>query len=81
MTNGFIYLPLMMIAGLAGDTAQAMAEARIAVAHGYHAGLLSLAALSDVSEAELIAHCEKVAEEIPLIGFYLQPAVGGVDRL
>jgi hypothetical protein len=70
--------PLVMIAGLAGDTAQAVAEARIAVAHGYHAGLLSLAALRDASEAELIAHCETVAEKIPLIGFYLQPAVGGV---
>jgi hypothetical protein len=70
--------PLVMIAGLAGDTAQAVAEAGIAVAHGYHAGLLSLAALSDASEAELIAHCETVAEKIPLIGFYLQPAVGGV---
>jgi hypothetical protein len=70
--------PLVMIAGLAGDTAQAVAEARIAVAHGYHAGLLSLAALRDTSEAELIAHCETVAEKIPLIGFYLQPAVGGV---
>jgi hypothetical protein len=70
--------PLVMIAGLAGDTAQAVAEAGIAVAHGYHAGLLSLAALSGASETELIAHCETVAEKIPLIGFYLQPAVGGV---
>jgi hypothetical protein len=70
--------PLVMIAGLAGDTAQALTEARIAVAHGYHAGLLSLAALRNASEAELVAHCEKVAEAIPLIGFYLQPAVGGV---
>jgi len=70
--------PLVMIAGLAGDTAQALAEARIAVAHGYHAGLLSLAALRDASEADLIVHCERVAEAIPLIGFYLQPAVGGV---
>ncbi len=70
--------PLVMIAGLAGDTEQAVAEARIAVAHGYHAGLLSLAALRDASEADLIAHCERVAETIPLIGFYLQPAVGGV---
>jgi hypothetical protein len=70
--------PLVMIAGLAGDTAQTVAEARIAVAHGYHAGLLSLAALRDASEADLIVHCERVAEAIPLIGFYLQPAVGGV---
>ena len=70
--------PLAMIAGLAGGTEQAVGEARIAVAHGYHAGLLSLAALRDASEADLIAHCERVAEAIPLIGFYLQPAVGGV---
>ena len=45
---------------------------------GYHAGLLSLAAMKSASEDEIIAHCEAVAREIPLVGFYLQPAVGGV---
>jgi hypothetical protein len=69
--------PMAMIAGLCGPTAQAQAEARTAVALGYHAGLLSLAALADSSEDQLIAHCEAVAREIPLIGFYLQVAVGG----
>jgi dihydrodipicolinate synthase/N-acetylneuraminate lyase len=44
---------------------------------GYHAGLLSLAALRDATEDELIAHCRAVAEIIPVVGFYLQPAVGG----
>ena len=44
---------------------------------GYHAGLLSLAALRDASDDELIAHCRRVAEVVPLVGFYLQPAVGG----
>src|SRR6476619_4905070 len=29
------------------------------------------------SEDELIAHARTVAGEIPLVGFYLQPAVGG----
>jgi len=70
--------PLVMIAGLAGATEQAVAEAGIAVAYGYHAGLLSLAALRGATEDELIAHCRTVAEAIPLVGFYLQPAVGGV---
>lgn len=70
--------PLVMIAGLAGRTAQALQEARIARGLGYHAGLLSLAALKGASEDELIAHCEAVAAEMPLVGFYLQPAVGGL---
>jgi len=53
-------------------------EAEIARGIGYHAGLLSLAAMKSASEHEIIAHCEAVASEIPLVGFYLQPAVGGV---
>jgi len=68
---------LALVAGLCGPTAQALAEARLARDLGYHAGLLSLAALSDRSEDELIAHCQAVAAELPLVGFYLQPAVGG----
>ncbi|MBI5111987.1 MAG: dihydrodipicolinate synthase family protein [Rhodovulum sp.] len=70
--------PLVMIAGLAGDTAQAVAEARTAVALGYHAGLLSLAALKGRDEDAIVVHCEAVAAEIPLVGFYLQVAVGGL---
>ena len=69
--------PMAMIAGLCGGTVQARNEARIAVGLGYHAGLLSLAALAGAPEDESIAHCEAVAGEIPLIGFYLQTAVGG----
>jgi hypothetical protein len=70
--------PLALVAGLCGPTAQAVAEARTALAIGYHAGLLSLAAMKSASEDEIIGHCETVAREIPLVGFYLQPAVGGV---
>jgi dihydrodipicolinate synthase/N-acetylneuraminate lyase len=68
----------IMIAGLTGGTAQAVKEARLARALGYHAGLLSLAALKGASGDELIAHTQAVAREIPLVGFYLQPAVGGL---
>ena len=70
--------PPVMIAGLSGRTDQALREAEIAVGLGYHAGLLSLAALKGASEDELIAHCRAVGQVMPLVGFYLQPAVGGL---
>ena len=70
--------PLVMIAGAVGKTAQAVEEARTARGLGYHAVLLSLAALKGASEDELIEHCTAVAKEMPLIGFYLQTAVGGI---
>lgn len=70
--------PLALIAGLCGPTQQARAEADVARGVGYHAGLLSLAAMKSASEDEIVAHCQAVAREIPLVGFYLQPAVGGV---
>ncbi|MBL8320316.1 MAG: dihydrodipicolinate synthase family protein [Burkholderiaceae bacterium] len=69
---------VVLIAGLSGRTTQALAEAQVARAHGYHAGMLSLAAMRGASVDELIAHCEAVAGRIPLVGFYLQPAVGGI---
>lgn len=69
--------PLIKIAGLVGPTAQALREAHLALDHGYHAGLLSLGALRQASDAELLAHVAAVAAVIPVMGFYLQPAVGG----
>lgn len=70
--------PLAMVAGLVGRTDQAVREADVAVGLGYHAGLLSLAAFQGTSEDEMVAHCRAVSQRIPLIGFYLQTAVGGV---
>jgi hypothetical protein len=70
--------PAVMVAGIVGRTAQAIQEAQLAVELGYHAGLLSLAAMKGSSEDEMIAHAKAVAREIPLVGFYLQPAVGGI---
>ena len=70
--------PLVMIAGLCGPTPQAAREVEVALAHGYHAGLLSLAGFEGASQDELIDHCRALAARIPLVGFYLQPAVGGV---
>ncbi|HSR75327.1 MAG TPA: dihydrodipicolinate synthase family protein [Xanthobacteraceae bacterium] len=70
--------PQVMIAGLSGRTDQARNEAHVARDLGYHAGLLSLAAFQGASEDDLIAHATTVAADIPLVGFYLQPAVGGI---
>ena len=65
------------VAGICGQTIQAAAEAALARDTGFHAGLLSLAALKDDSDEQLIAHCQTIAREIPVFGFYLQPAAGG----
>jgi dihydrodipicolinate synthase/N-acetylneuraminate lyase len=70
-------LPALGIAGICGDTAQAVREASMAADLGYHAGLVSLAALRTAGDDALIQHCRAIAEVIPLFGFYLQPAVGG----
>jgi dihydrodipicolinate synthase/N-acetylneuraminate lyase len=70
--------PLIRVAGVCGRTDQAVAEASLARELGFHAGLLSLAAMRGANLGELIAHCRRVAEIIPLFGFYLQPAVGGI---
>jgi hypothetical protein len=69
--------PLVRIAGICGRTEQAVAEARMIAEFRYHAGLLSLGAMRDASDEELLTHCRAVAEVVPLVGFYLQPAVGG----
>ncbi len=65
------------IGGICGDTRQACAEAATLCELGYDGGLLSLGALSAASNTELIEHCRAVGQIIPLIGFYLQSAVGG----
>lgn len=65
------------VAGLVGDTHNAVKEAEIARLLGYHCGLLSLGAWRDADDAAILTHCRHVAETLPLFGFYLQPAVGG----
>ena len=69
---------IIKIAGLLGKTNQARSEADVARNLGYHAGLLNLATYKDANEDEIIEHCETIANIMPLIGFYLQPAVGGI---
>jgi hypothetical protein len=68
---------LVRIGGAVGDTRQAAAEATLLRDLGYHAALLSLAALKDASDDQAIDHCRAIADILPIVGFYLQPAVGG----
>jgi len=71
--------PTVLVAGLAGGTAQARREAETARGLGYHAGMLSLGAMRGASGDELVTHCLAVSRGMPLVGFYLQPAVGGIE--
>lgn len=68
---------ILKVGGICGKTPQALAEAELEVAAGYDAGLLSMAAFKEGSVEEMLEHCRQVAQIIPVIGFYLQPSVGG----
>ena len=69
--------PFVKVAGLCGETAQAQQEASMARELGYNAGLLSMTAVQRESEPAILAHVREVGQIMPLIGFYLQNAVGG----
>ena len=69
---------MIKVAGICGDTRQAMTEATLARDLGFDAGLLNLSDVApNATEFELMEHCKHVAHAIPIFGFYLQPAIGG----
>lgn len=68
---------MIRVAGVCGELAQAVSEAYTAKALGYDAVLLSPGGLNHLTEEELLLRTEAVADILPVIGFYLQPAVGG----
>jgi dihydrodipicolinate synthase/N-acetylneuraminate lyase len=68
---------VVRIAGVCGKRKQASAEAELAASLGYDAVLLSLAALGQESISQLVDHAHLIAATIPVVGFYLQRAVGG----
>ncbi|MFI7432177.1 dihydrodipicolinate synthase family protein [Micromonospora haikouensis] len=68
--------PVVKVAGACGDTAQAVAEAELAAGLGYHAVLLS-PVVPGADEAHLLRRARAVGEVLPVVGFYLQPAIGG----
>ena len=69
--------PYALVAGVCGRTPQALAEAELAASLGYQAALVSLTAFGEASSEEMVEHLRRVGEVLPVIGFYLQPAVGG----
>ncbi|XID92173.1 dihydrodipicolinate synthase family protein [Paenibacillaceae bacterium WGS1546] len=69
--------PFLRVAGVCGPTEQALSETETALKYGYDAALLSMGGLTDWTEDELIERARRVAERMPVIGFYLQPSVGG----
>jgi dihydrodipicolinate synthase/N-acetylneuraminate lyase len=66
--------PMVLVAGVQGDVRHAVAEAEQARALGYHMVLLRP---SPGTDDEMIARARAVGEVLPVVGFYLQPAVGG----
>ncbi len=68
--------PVVRIAGACGPVAQAVAEAELAASLGYHAALLS-PAVPNATESDLLDRAKAVGEVLPVVGFYLQTAVGG----
>src|SRR5215471_11893534 len=68
---------IVKIAGVCGRHDQAIAEAELAAEFGYDAALLSLADLKEATIPQLLDHARSIASVIPVIGFYLQPAVDG----
>ncbi len=69
---------IIKVAGICGNTEQAIKEAEIAKGLGYDAGLLNLGTFIDEKDDDiLIEHAKEVSHIIPVFGFYLQPATGG----
>ena len=68
---------IVKIAGVCGPRRQAIKEAELARLLGYDAVLLSMAGLKDLETDELVEHAKAVADVMPVVGFYLQPSVGG----
>ncbi len=68
---------IVRVAGVCGKAEQAVSEAKLAKSLGYDAVLLSPGGLGDMSEDYLVERTKAVAAEMPVIGFYLQPACGG----
>lgn len=75
--NAKLTKPFLQIAGICGPTEQAVYEAETAAGLGYDLGLVSMGGLQSWTEKDLLKRISKIAEIIPVFGFYLQPSVGG----
>ncbi len=69
---------IIRIAGVLGDLNQALQEAKTAYKYGYHAALVSVHHLKGYDHDKIVEYIKAISNEIPIFGFYLQPAVGGI---
>ena len=70
--------PIVRIAGICGDTPQAVREAHLARDLGYQFGLISPSSFTERPVVDLLDHYRAIADVLSVIGFYLQPSVGGL---
>ncbi|WP_422083471.1 dihydrodipicolinate synthase family protein [Ulvibacterium sp.] len=75
--NAHLDRPFIKVAGVSGDTTQAVRETAICEELGYDIVLVSTNGLGSFTEEALLERTRKIAEIMPVFGFYLQPAVGG----
>ncbi len=68
----------VMVAGVVGRTRRAVAEAALASRLGYHLALVSLSGWGNTGAGKMVEHIRAVTEVMPVMGFYLQPAAGGI---
>jgi dihydrodipicolinate synthase/N-acetylneuraminate lyase len=60
-----------------GPTTRAVAEAQVAAELGYDLALVAASSWADADEDTILDGIAAVGEILPIVGFYLQPAVGG----
>lgn len=75
--TGHVGSSAALVTGICGDVQQAVREAETARELGYVAGLLSGYGMTDRSEAASLERARAVADVMPIMGFYMQDAVGG----
>ena len=68
---------IVRIAGVCGEIEQAVKETKLSQKYGCDAVLLSPGGLNEKTEEYMVERTEKVAKIMPIVGFYLQPSVGG----
>ena len=68
---------IVKVCGICGEKEQAVREAKFVRSLDFDAGLLSPGGLKHLSEEQMLERTQAVAKVLPVIGFYLQTAVGG----
>lgn len=67
----------LLVAGVCGPTDQAVAEAEMSAELGYDLVLLTPHGADSLDEDALLERARQVGRVLPVVGFYLQSAVGG----